>query len=311
LGFEKPTFAWRAPRFGGRLNSPGMFTYAAPTSIEEALDILSEWGSRARILAGGQTLLLLIRSGTLRPEHLVDINGVGSLDFIDFNDTLRVGACCRQLDLEVFLRTNPRNSLLAQALPLIADQELRNRGTVCGSLAAAPSGAELPAIALTCNANLHIRNRRGDREICATSFYREYGTVAMAPDEILTHVNFEYDDQSGTAIEEIRYTQLSFPACGAAVVVDSQDGVCRSLRLTIFGQGIPAQRIDEAVSSVKGEKPSNQLVDELATRIRKEVCVDSAPGIPADYARHVAGSLGARAFKRAVAQGEDLTTRSQ
>jgi CO/xanthine dehydrogenase FAD-binding subunit len=288
-----------------------MFTYAAPTSIEEALDILSEWGSRARILAGGQTLLLLIRSGTLRPEHLVDINGVGSLDFIDFNDTLRVGACCRQLDLEVFLRTNPRNSLLAQALPLIADQELRNRGTVCGSLAAAPSGAELPAIALTCNANLHIRNRRGDREICATSFYREYGTVAMAPDEILTHVNFEYDDQSGTAIEEIRYTQLSFPACGAAVVVDSQDGVCRSLRLTIFGQGIPAQRIDEAVSSVKGEKPSNQLVDELATRIRKEVCVDSAPGIPADYARHVAGSLGARAFKRAVAQGEDLTTRSQ
>jgi CO/xanthine dehydrogenase FAD-binding subunit len=316
LGFEKSSLACVRLDLEGWPNSPEMFTYAAPTSIEEALDILSEWGSRARILAGGQTLLPLIHSGALRPEHLVDINGVGSLDFVDrknndLKDNLRVGACCRQHDLEVFLRTNPRNSLLAQALPLIADQEIRNRGTVCGSLAAAPRGAELPAIALTCNANLHIRNRRGDREICATSFYREYGTVAMAPDEILTHVNFEYDDQSGTAIEEIRYTQLSFPACGAAVVVDSQDGVCRSLRLTIFGQGIPAQRIDEAVSSVKGEKPSNQLVDELATRIRKEVCVDSAPGIPADYARHVAGSLGARAFKRAVAQGEDLTTRSQ
>jgi aerobic carbon-monoxide dehydrogenase medium subunit len=305
-----------------------MFTYTAPTSIEEVLDILSQWGSRARILAGGQTLLPLIQNGTLRPEHLVDINGVGSLDFVDFNkdglknddltnndlkNNLCVGACCRQHDLEVFLRTNPRNSLLAQGLPLIADQEIRNRGTVCGSLAAAPRGAELPAIALTCNANLHIRSRRGDREICATSFYREDGTVALAPDEILTQVNFEDDDHSGTAIEEIRYTQLTFPACGAAVVVDAQDGVCSSLRLTIFGQGIPAQRIDGAESFVKGEKLSTQLADELATRIRKskEVRVDSAPGIPADYARHVAGSLGARAFKRAVAQCEALTTKAQ
>jgi aerobic carbon-monoxide dehydrogenase medium subunit len=295
----------------GRLNSPGMFTYAAPTSIEEALDILSEWGSRARILAGGQTLLPLIQNGMVQPEHLVDINGVGSLDFIDLKNNLRVGACCRQHDLEVFLGTHPGNSLLARALPLIADQEIRNRGTVCGSLAAAPRGAELPAVALTYNANLHIRSRRGEREIYATSFYREDGTVAMAPDEILTHVDFESDDHSGTAIEEIRYTQLSFPACGAAVVVDSQNGFCSSLRLTIFGQGIPAQRIHGAESFVKGEKPSIQLVDELATRIRKEVRVDAVPGIPADYARHVAGSLGARAFKRAVGQCEALTTKAQ
>jgi aerobic carbon-monoxide dehydrogenase medium subunit len=297
----------------GRLNSPGMFTYSAPTSIEEVLDILSEWGSRARILAGGQTLLPLIQNGTLRPEHLADINGVGSLDFIDSKNSLSVGACCRQHDLEVFLQTSRRNSLLAQALPLIADQEIRNRGTVCGSLAAAPRGAELPAIALTGDANLHLRSRRGDREISASSFYREDGTVALAPDEILTQVNFEYDDHSGTAIEEIRYTQLSFPACGAAVVVDSQDGFCSSLRLTIFGQGIPAQRIEGVEAFAKGERFSTQLAEELATRIRKEkeVRVDSAPGIPADYARHVAGSLGARAFKRAVAQCEALTPRTQ
>jgi CO/xanthine dehydrogenase FAD-binding subunit len=141
------------------------------------------------------------------------------------------------------------------------------------------------------------------------SFYGKDGTAALEPDEILTHVNFEYDDHSGTAIEEIRYTQLSFPACGAAVVVDIQDGICQSLRLTIFGQGIPAQRIDEAESFAKGERASIQLADELATRIRKskDVRVDSAPGIPADYTRHVAGSLGARAFKRAVAQCEALT----
>jgi CO/xanthine dehydrogenase FAD-binding subunit len=254
----------------------------------------------------------------------VDINGVGSLDFIDLKDSLRVGACCRQHGLEVFLRTNPRNSLLAQALPLIADQEIRNRGTVCGSLAASPRGAELPAIALTCNANLHIRSKRGAREISATSFYREDGTAAMEPDEILTQVDFECDDQSGTAIEEIRYTQLSFPACGAAVVIDLQDGICRSLRLTIFGQGIPAQRIEAVESFVKGERFSTRLVDELATRIRenndndkknkdkqKAVRVDSVPGIPADYARHVAGSLAARAFQRAVARCEGLTTKTQ
>jgi aerobic carbon-monoxide dehydrogenase medium subunit len=286
-----------------------MFTYFAPTSIDEVLDILSEWGSRARILAGGQTLLPLIQNGTLRPEHLVDINGVGSLDSIDFKDKLLVGACCRQHDLEVFLRTNSQNSLLSQALPLIADQEIRNRGTVCGSLAAAPRGAELPAVALTYDAKLHIRSKRGDREICATSFYREDGTANLAPDEILTCVDFD-DGDRGSAIEEIRYTQLSFPACGAAVLVDSRDGLCSSLRLTIFGQGIPAQRMQEAESFVKDERLSTQLVEELATRIRKdkEVRVDSVPGIPADYARHVAGSLGARAFKRALAQCGAATT---
>ncbi|HTU41944.1 MAG TPA: FAD binding domain-containing protein [Candidatus Aquilonibacter sp.] len=289
-----------------------MFTYSAPTSIDEVLDILSEWGSRARILAGGQTLLPLIQNGTLRPEHLVDLNGVAGLDFIDLENkhpknNLSVGACCRQHDLEVFLRAKRPNSLLAQALPLIADNEIRNRGTVCGSLAAALRGAELPAIALTCDANLHIRSRRGDREICATSFYRKDGTAAIAPHEILTEVHFDDEENSGAAIEEIRYTQLSFPACGAAVLVDSQDGFCSSLRLTIFGQGIPAQRIEGAESFVKGKRPSTRLLEELATSIRKEVRVDSVPGIPADYARHVAGSLGARAFKRAVAQCEALT----
>jgi CO/xanthine dehydrogenase FAD-binding subunit len=293
--------------FDGWPNSPGMFTYSAPTSIEEVLDILSECGSRARILAGGQTLIPLIHNGRLSPEHLVDINGVRSLDFIDLQEDLSVGACCRQHDLEVFLRTRQRHALIAQALPLIADRVIRNRGTVCGSLAAALLGAELPAVALTCNANLRILSKHGAREISATSLYREDGTVALAPDEILTQVNFEEDDHSGTAIEELRYTQLSFPACGAAVLVDSQNGICSSLRLTIFGQGIPAQRINEAESFVKGERASTQLVEELATRIRKEVRVDSVPGIPADYARHVAGSLGARAFKRAVAQCEAVT----
>src|ERR1700722_14661015 len=170
--------------FDGWPNSPGMFTYSAPTSIEEVLDALSEWGSRARILAGGQTLIPLIHNGRLRPEHLVDINGVRTLNFIDLQDDLSVGACCRQHDLEVFLQTRKRHALIAEALPLIADREIRNRGTVCGSLAAAPLGAELPAIALTCNASLHIRSKRGPREIHATSLYREDGTVALEPDEI-------------------------------------------------------------------------------------------------------------------------------
>jgi carbon-monoxide dehydrogenase medium subunit len=286
-----------------------MFTYSAPTSIEAVLDTLSQWGSRARILAGGQTLIPLIHNGRLRPEHLVDINGVRSLDFIDLQDDLSVGACCRQHDLEVFLRDHKRHPLIVEALPLIADGEIRNRGTVCGSLAAAPLGAELPAVALTCNASLHIRSKRGDRELSATAMYGEDGTVALAPDEILTNVVFKDDERCGGAIEEVRYTQLSFPACGVALLVDSQEGSCSSLRITVFGQGIPAQRIDSVESFVEGERLSAQLVDELAVRIRREVRVESVPGIPADYARQVAGSLGARAFKRAVAQCESRATR--
>jgi aerobic carbon-monoxide dehydrogenase medium subunit len=288
-----------------------MFTYSAPTLVEEVLDALSEWGSRARILAGGQSLMPLINSGRLIPEHVIDINGVQNLDFLDLQDYLSVGACCRQHDLEVLLQTRKRHALLREALPLIADREIRIRGTVCGSLAAAVPGAELPAVALTCDARVHIRSKRGARDICATDLYREDGAVALEPDEILTSVVFPEREGSGAAIEEIRFTQLSFPACGAAVLVDAQDGFCSSLRITVFGQGIPPQRIDQAESFVAGEELSTQLVDELAVRIRKEVRVDSAPGIPADYARQVAGSLGARAFKRALAEREALNTEAQ
>jgi aerobic carbon-monoxide dehydrogenase medium subunit len=285
-----------------------MFTYSAPTSVEEVLDALSEWGARARILAGGQTLIPLINSERLRPEHLIDINGVRSLDFVHLNDDLSVGACCRQHDLEVFLRTRQRHALLVQALPLIADHEIRNRGTVCGSLAAALAGAELPAVALTYDAKIRIQSKRGAREAWATALYRQDGGVDLAPDEILTGVVFPDCDLNGSAIEEIRYTQLSFPACGAAVLVDAQEGFCSSLRITVFGQGIPAQRMGPAESFVKGEKLTSQLLNELAARIRKEVRVESVAGIPADYARYVAGSLGARAFKQAVAQSRPLTT---
>jgi aerobic carbon-monoxide dehydrogenase medium subunit len=285
-----------------------MFTYSAPTSVEEVLDALSEWGSRARILAGGQTLIPLINSERLRPEYLIDINGLRSLDFVHLNGALSVGACCRQHDLEVFLRTRQRHALAAEALPLIGDREIRNRGTVCGSLAAAVPGAELPAVALTYDAKLHIQSKRGTRDADATAFYREDGTVALEPDEVLSGVVFPECELSGSAIEEIRYTQLSFPACGAAVLVDSQEGFCSSLRITVFGQGIPAQRMEQAESLVKGEKLTPHLLDELVVRIRKEVRVESAPGIPADYARHVAGSLGARAFKRAAAQSRPPLT---
>jgi len=285
-----------------------MFTYAAPTSVEQVVDALSEWGSRARILAGGQTLIPLIHSGRLNPDHLIDINGVRSLDFIHQNGDLSLGACCRQHDLEAFLHTRKRCALIAEALPLIADREIRNRGTVCGSLAAALPGAVLPAVALACNAKMRIQNKDGARELCATDFYRDNGSVALAPDEFLTGVVFPECDLYRSAIEEVRYTQLSFPACGAAVLVDSHDGLCSSVRIAVFGQGFPARRMGQAELLVKGERLTPQLLDEVAVRIRKQVRAHSVPGIPEEYARHVAGSLAARAFKRAVELSQPLTT---
>src|ERR1700689_4464370 len=99
-----------------------MFTYSAPTSVEEVLDALSEWGSRARILAGGQRLMPLINSGRLSPEHVLEINGGQELGLRDLQDSLSVGAGCRQHGLEVLLQTRKRHALIAQALPLIADR---------------------------------------------------------------------------------------------------------------------------------------------------------------------------------------------
>jgi carbon-monoxide dehydrogenase medium subunit len=281
-----------------------MFTYSAPTSVEEVLDHLARWGARARILAGGQTLIPLINSGQESPEHIVDINGVPTLDFVDLRDGLAIGACGRQDKIAVYLRTRKPHSLLGQALPLIADREVRARGTVCGSLAAALPGAELPAVALTCAARLHLRSKRGARDVCATSVYQPDGGTTMAPDEILTSAVFPECEDSRTAIQEIRYTQLSFAACGAAVLVKTGDRCCCLAHIAVFGQGIPAQRMSATESFVQNEEISTRMVEELAVFVRKEVRVNAVPGIPADYARYVAGTLAARAFTRALAPAE-------
>src|SRR3970282_1290317 len=160
---------------------PPPFEYYAPTTIAETVSILQQYGADAKVLAGGQSLMPLLNFRLARPAALIDINGGQDLDFLrQQEDWLAVGALVRQRTAECHSLVAESCPLLAEALPFIGHFQIRNRGTIVGSLAHADPAAELGAIALVLGAELRIQSTRGTRTVPAEQFFVSYLTTALA-----------------------------------------------------------------------------------------------------------------------------------
>src|ERR687885_933053 len=168
---------------------PPSFDYVALRSLEEALDILGQHGSAAKVLAGGQSLVPLLNLRLAGPELLVDINDVQGLDRLSaWDGGLAIGALVRQSDLERADVVRERLPLLAEAAALVGHPAIRHRGTAGGSLAHADPAAELPAAVLALEATLVVSGRNGTRSLAASEFFTGYLTTALEPDELLTEI---------------------------------------------------------------------------------------------------------------------------
>jgi carbon-monoxide dehydrogenase medium subunit len=277
------------------------FEYHAPASVTELLDMLAHWKGRGRILAGGQTLMPLLNLRLSRPDHLIDINGVKGLDQFACSGGVSLGARCRQEQLERHPALPKVHPLLAEALPLIGDSAVRARGTVCGSLAAGAPAAELPALALTAGATLHIQRKRGCRDLAANDFYLSGGGTVLQSDELVAGVSFaEWQPGWGWAIEELRFTAMSFAAVGSVVVLVPSGNSCAKARITVFGQGVPPQRMTDAEAVLAGERLSARMLAFAIARVRAQLHAACVPGIPASYAEQVAAALVSRGLTRAA-----------
>ena len=183
---------------------PPPFTYHAPASVEEACSLLGSLED-AKILAGGQSLIPLLNFRLARPQHLVDINRIPGLDRIYERDGgIAVQALARQAqveDSEVAARVCP---LLSQAVGLVAHRVIRNRGTVCGSIAHADPASELPAVLLALDGNVTARSARGERVIPATELFAGVFETVLAPDEVLVETWFPASPKPSAIFEESR-----------------------------------------------------------------------------------------------------------
>jgi carbon-monoxide dehydrogenase medium subunit len=282
---------------------PAPFDYYAPATPAEAVALLSGLGDGAKVLAGGQSLVPMLALRLAVFEHLVDVRRVEGIRGIERqNGSVRIGAGTTQAAIERSPEVAAAVPLLARATPLIGHFQIRNRGTLGGSLAHADPAAEYPAVALALDAGLEILSAAGTRHVPAADFFTGLWTTAMGDDELLTAVTFPvWGGQCGFAVEEVARRHGDFALAGAcvAVGVDAEGRVDRC-GIGLFGLGPVPLRAPAAESAALGMVAGDVDPDELgraATAGLAEVPADLHA--PADYRRRVGAVTVARAWRRA------------
>jgi aerobic carbon-monoxide dehydrogenase medium subunit len=273
---------------------PAPFEYHAPETVDEALELLAR-GDGTRVLAGGQSLVQLMRFRVAKPSVLVDINGVAGLDALEERDgELHVGALVRQQRLlESELVARGSWSLLREAAGFVGYKETRRRGTVGGSLAFAAPWAELTAAAVALDASIDIRSARGQRTIAAREFFHGPNQTSLEPDELLTGARFPAPEaRSGAGFHEVstRYRDYAQVAAAAVVTVDDARA-CTAARLVLLRVADTPYSVD-ATQAVTDES----ALDDLLASIDPPDDVDAS----AAHRRRVAPVVARRALRDAA-----------
>jgi carbon-monoxide dehydrogenase medium subunit len=287
------------------VQTPAPFEYERATSIEGAIAALERLGSEARIIAGGHSLLPMMKLRLAQPEHLIDINDLSELAYIrDLDHEVRIGALTRHVDLE-------RSEVLARHFPLFADAErviadpvVRNRGTIGGSLCQADAAEDLSAVCAAVGAQVVIRGSAGERVVGMSDFHLGPYMTAVGDGEMLTEVRIPLraGGTSGSAHEKVerRAGDWAIAAASAAVWIDG--GTIAEAGLALSAVGPTTIEVTRAEELLRGATPSDELFAQVS-QIASEDCSPSADGRgPVDYKRHLAGVLAARALRRAIAR---------
>lgn len=216
---------------------PSRFSFHAPATVDDAVGLLAEHGDEAKVLAGGQSLVPMMSLRLASFAHLVDLNRVAGLDGIErTNGHLRIGATVRQARAEHDASVAADVPLAAKALPLIGHFQIRNRGTIGGSIAHADPASELPAVALALDATIEAAGTNGERDIAAADFFQGMWHTSLADGELLTAVRFPvWGSGSGFAVEEVARRHGDFAICGAAVGVQVDGDRIVRAAIGLFG----------------------------------------------------------------------------
>ncbi len=282
---------------------PAPFEYIAAGSLEEAIGALAECDGEAKVIAGGQSLVPLLNMRLARPSLLVDVNRIGGLSGIAEHDGwLEIGALTRQRDVELSPLVAERQPLLRAATRYIAHPQIRNRGTVGGSLAHADPAAEYPAVAVALGAEFDVRGPSGQRTVGADEFFVTYLTTCLEPAEILTRVRFPVlPAGAGWGFVEFARRAGDFALAGAAVTLETDAGHITNPRVTLFGVGPTPLRATAAEEVLAGERPSEQLAEAAAQKAREQVEEPlSDVHATAEYRKHLAGVMARRAIAQAI-----------
>lgn len=283
---------------------PAPFEYHAPTSLEQALDLMSQHAGEAKILAGGQSLVPAMNFRVVQPSLLIDLNRVAELSFIrEEGNAIRVGAMARERHLEFDASIEKRIPLLHEAVPNIAHPQIRNRGTIGGSIVHADPAAELPMLMIALNARLKGKNKSAERWIDAKDFFAGMFTTALEPDEILAEIEIPFmPPRTGWSFMEVAPRSGDYAMMGvAALVTLDKDGKCKSATLVYLNAGDGPVDAVASAQMLAGESLSDKSIESAAVHASEnEINPFGNIHASTDFQRHLAKVLTQKALKQAA-----------
>jgi carbon-monoxide dehydrogenase medium subunit len=280
---------------------PAKFDYLRPATLDEAVHVLGNAGDEAKVIAGGQSLLPLLRLRLAYPSLLVDVGGLDDLRGVrDEGDALLIGARTTHYQVVHDPLIAEHCGLLARAAATVADPAVRHRGTIGGSLAHGDPAGDLPAVALVLEATLTARGPAGDREIPAAEFFVDYLTTALEPAEILTGIRVPKMGGWGYHYEKFHRTAQSWATVGVAALTRRSNGQVVEARVGLTNMGPVPVRATAAEAAAAGAQASREALRSAASHADEGTePPGDLHGAP-DYRRHLARVLTGRALAAAA-----------
>lgn len=280
---------------------PASFDYLRAGTVDEAVHALADAGEDAKVIAGGQSLLPLLRLRLAYPELLVDIGSIDTLTGVrDAGDALLIGAMTTHHDVLADPLVREHCPLLSLATATVADPAVRHRGTLGGSLAHADPAGDLPAVTVALDARMIAQGPGGVREIPAESFFVDYLTSALSPDEILTGVRIPKVTGARCRYEKFHRTAQAWAIVGVAACLRITDGRITAPRVALTNMGQRPVRARAVESALEGVEPTREAIDAAASAADADTDPPSDLHGGADYRRHLAVVLTGRAVVAAA-----------
>jgi carbon-monoxide dehydrogenase medium subunit len=281
---------------------PAAFDYHRPGTLDEALKLLKQHGDEAKVLSGGMSLLPMLKLRLASFEHLVDINRIPGLDYIkEKGGNLCIGAMTRQATLERSDLIKSKYPIIADAVPLIADPLVRNRGTIGGNVANGDPGNDQPAIMIALGAT-YVAQGSKERTIAANQFYKGLYDTALARNEILTEIRIPTPPaRSGGAYTKLKRKTGDFAVAAAAVQLTlGKNGAIESARIALTNAGLTPVEAVDAAKYLAGKMPDDKTIMEAAKMAAAKCSPSADRKGSVEYKKEMARVLTARALKSAV-----------
>lgn len=280
---------------------PAAFDYAAPTTLEEALSALASAGEDAKLMAGGQSLIPVLRLRLADPSTVIDLTRVAELRGVrDDGDHLVVGALTPHVEVLHDPLLAEHLPLLGQATATVADRQVRRRGTFGGALAHADPAGDLGSVALACDAEFVVAGPGGRRTVPATEFFVDYLTTALRPDEILVEIRLPKLTGWGTAYEKFNRVAQAWSIVGVAAAVRVEGGSVAEARIGLTNMGSTPLRASAVERAITGQPVSAEAIAAAAEHASEGTDPPSDVNGQADYRRHLATVLVRRALSTAT-----------